>query len=48
MEAALRAGRVAAGDRVLWLAIGAGYTAGAALWRVDQALVDAVTQEAPR
>ncbi len=48
MEAALRAGRLAPGDRVLWLAIGAGYTAGAALWRVDQALVDAVTKEVPR
>jgi len=42
LEAALTQGRVAAGDLVLLLAAGAGYTAGAALLKVDQALLDAM------
>ena len=38
---ALRDPRMCAGQRVLILAAGAGYTAGAVLYRVDQALLDA-------
>lgn len=41
LDEALRAGRVVAGDRVLLLAAGAGYTAGAALLVVDEELTAA-------
>ena len=40
-DEALRTGRLAAGDRVLLLAAGAGYTSGAALLVVDEALAAA-------
>ena len=40
MEEAARTGRLSPGDLVLWLAIGAGYTAGAALVRVDAPLLE--------
>jgi 3-oxoacyl-[acyl-carrier-protein] synthase-3 len=38
LDEALRAGRARAGSRLLLLSAGAGYTAGAALYRVDEAL----------
>ncbi len=41
LDEALRSGRVKAGARVLLLAAGAGYTAGAALLLVDEALLSA-------
>ena len=44
LDEALSTGRIAAGARVLLLAAGAGYTAGAALLRVDEALVNASTR----
>jgi 3-oxoacyl-[acyl-carrier-protein] synthase-3 len=42
LEQSLREARVNAGDRILLVAGGAGYTAGAAVLVVDQALLDAV------
>jgi 3-oxoacyl-[acyl-carrier-protein] synthase III len=43
LDEALRAKRVRAGGRVLLLAAGAGYTAGAALLRADEALLQCVS-----
>jgi 3-oxoacyl-[acyl-carrier-protein] synthase-3 len=41
LDAALAAGRVRVGDRVLLVSAGAGYTAGAALLSIDAGLVEA-------
>ncbi len=43
LDEALRAGKAGAGSRILLLAAGAGYTAGAAIYEVDEALLATMT-----